>query len=88
MAMSPAGPKGKRPHPAWRARRVTAVVSGVAFVGLATGMAVEASASAAPAVTPASNPTPNAPTAPTTEPTWAAPLSVPQATNSQLNADG
>ena len=85
MAMSPAGPNGKRPHPAWRARRVTAVVSGVAFVGLATGMAVEASTSPARAVTPASDPTPNAPTVSTTEPTWAAPLSVPQATQPQVH---
>ena len=43
-------PLGKRPHPAWRARRVTAVVSGVAFVGLATGMAVEASPHLPPSV--------------------------------------
>jgi len=76
MATDPARRGGKRPHPAWRARRVTAVASGVAFVGLATGMAVEASASPAPAATPTTvTPTP---TESTTQPTWAAPLSAPQ----------
>ena len=77
MAMTPAPRGGKRPHPAWRARRVTAVVSGVAFVGLATGMAVDASTSSAHAATPAPDLAPNEPSVSTTQPTWAAPI-VPQ----------
>ena len=74
MVMKPAPRGGKRPHPAWRARRVTAVVSGVAFVGLTTGMAVEASASTAQPATTTPDPVPTDPTA---QPTWAAPLSAP-----------
>ena len=75
--MRPMPRDGKRPHAAWRARRVTAVVSGVAFVGLATGMAVEASASATPAAPTPPAVTPTEPSVATTEPTWAAPLSAP-----------
>ena len=83
MVTSPARRGGKRPHPAWRARRVTAVVSGVAFVGLTTGMAVEASASTAQPRTTTPDPVPNDPGLATTQPTWAAPLSAPPTFDTQ-----
>jgi hypothetical protein len=72
MATTPRPRDGKRPHPAWRARRVTAVLSGVAFAGLAGGMAVEA-ASPAHATTRTPDVAPD-PSVSTTEP-WSAPLS-------------
>ena len=76
MAMTPDHQGPKRPHPAWRARRVTAVVSGVAFAGLVGGMAIEASTSPAHATTPDPIPTPEAtlPQVETTQPPWAAPI--------------
>ena len=57
---------------------MTAVVSGVAFVGLTTGMAVEASASSVHPATTTPDPASTDPSGLTTQPTWAAPLSVPQ----------
>jgi hypothetical protein len=69
MAMTPAR-GGKKPHPAWRARRVTAVVSGVAFAGLVGGMAIEATSSPAHASTQPNQPALDD----TTQPTWGAPI--------------
>jgi hypothetical protein len=83
MAMRPDG--SRDPHPARRARRAVATASGVAFAGLAGGMAINAATSSAettPATTSTTVETPTAVDTPTTpESTWSAfpvPTTVPR----------
>jgi hypothetical protein len=76
MAMRPDG--SRDPHPARRARRAVATASGVAFAGLAGGMAINAGTSSAD-TNPVTTTSVDVPTTP--ESTWSAfpvPTTVPR----------